>query len=64
VSQNSCLVAKVLNVYYKKRKILGKMDNVATDFLKEQLDLKLQVVSLIPGGLIALANLSNRKRQT
>jgi hypothetical protein len=38
-------IGKSLQVYYKKRKILGKMDNTAKEFLKKQLDLKLQVFS-------------------
>ncbi|KAB8224906.1 hypothetical protein BDV33DRAFT_199189 [Aspergillus novoparasiticus] len=41
-SKESSPVGDILKVYYKKKKVTSKMDDAATDFLKKQLDLKLQ----------------------
>jgi hypothetical protein len=41
-------LAGILKIYYKKRKVMNKMDDATTEFLKKQLDLKLQVnISLL-----------------
>ncbi|KAM0355041.1 hypothetical protein ACHAPU_000891 [Fusarium lateritium] len=37
------LIHQTLKVYYKKRKVQTKTDNVTQEFLKKKLDLKLQV---------------------